>query len=99
MKSEQPEQVGVRALRENLSSLLDRVKEGETLEVTEHGRPVARISPIGPDEDPLRRMAAEGRLITAKASIAEVLRDRATPEPEIARSVLQALREQREDKI
>ena len=34
--------VGVRELRQNLSVYLDRVKDGETLEVTEHGHPVAR---------------------------------------------------------
>jgi prevent-host-death family protein len=37
--------VGVRELRQNLSKYLDRVKEGESLEVTEHGREVARLVP------------------------------------------------------
>jgi hypothetical protein len=31
-------QVGVRELRQNLSKYLDRIKRGERLEVTEHGR-------------------------------------------------------------
>ena len=34
--------VGIRELRQNLSIYIDRVKEGETLEVTEHGHPVGR---------------------------------------------------------
>ena len=38
--------VGVRELRQNLSRYLDRVKEGETLVVTEHGREVARLVPL-----------------------------------------------------
>jgi prevent-host-death family protein len=38
-------QVGVRELRQNLSVYLARVKEGETLEVTEHGQPVAQLGP------------------------------------------------------
>ena len=38
--------VGVRELRQNLSVYLDRVKAGESLEVTEHGRPVAQLRPI-----------------------------------------------------
>ena len=37
--------VGVRELRQNLSKYLDRVKAGEDLVVTEHGREVARLVP------------------------------------------------------
>lgn len=39
--------VGVRELRQNLSKYLDRVKAGEGLDVTEHGRIVARLVPCG----------------------------------------------------
>ena len=39
------ERVGVRELRQNLSKYLDRVKAGEDLVVTEHGREVARLLP------------------------------------------------------
>lgn len=38
--------VGVRELRQNLSRYLDRVKAGEVLVVTEHGREVARLIPF-----------------------------------------------------
>lgn len=41
------ESVGVRELRQNLSKYLDRVKAGEDLVVTEHGRQVARLVPLG----------------------------------------------------
>jgi prevent-host-death family protein len=41
--------VGVRELRQNLSKYLDRVKAGEALVVTEHGREVARLVPSGND--------------------------------------------------
>jgi prevent-host-death family protein len=40
--------VGVRELRQNLSVYLDRVKAGETLEVTEHGQPVGILAPLPP---------------------------------------------------
>jgi prevent-host-death family protein len=57
-----PAHVGVRELRQNLSVYLDRVKAGETLEVTEHGRPVARLTPNPPERVPvLDRLIAEGR--------------------------------------
>jgi prevent-host-death family protein len=42
--------VGVRELKARLGSYLRRVKSGETLVVTWHGRPIAVMRPIGPDE-------------------------------------------------
>ncbi|MBI3429740.1 MAG: type II toxin-antitoxin system Phd/YefM family antitoxin [Actinobacteria bacterium] len=38
--------VGVRELRQNASGVLREVKAGASVEITEHGRPVARIIPI-----------------------------------------------------
>jgi prevent-host-death family protein len=35
--------MGVRELKNGLSRALRQVREGETIEVTEHGRPVARL--------------------------------------------------------
>jgi len=58
--------VGVRELRQNLSVYLDRVKAGETLEVTEHGRPVAHLGPR--PTRPLSivdQMIADGRITPA----------------------------------
>lgn len=43
------ERVGVRELRQNLSKYLDRVKAGEDMVVTEHGREVARLVPTAAD--------------------------------------------------
>lgn len=51
--------VGVRELRQNLSRYLERVKEGETLTVTERGHEVARLVPSGPDIDPYYLELAE----------------------------------------
>lgn len=36
---------GIRELRQQLSRYVDRVKAGETIDVTEHGRLVARLTP------------------------------------------------------
>ncbi len=52
------ESVGVRELRQHASRVLDRVKNGETIEVTEYGRPVARIVPLG--HTPWQTMVASG---------------------------------------
>ena len=38
---------GVREARQNLSVLLDEVKKGREVLITEHGRPVAKLVPLG----------------------------------------------------
>jgi len=55
------DRVGVRELRQNLSVYLRRVVAGETLEVTERGRPVALLTPVGARDDPIMRLVAAGR--------------------------------------
>ena len=39
--------VGVRELKSRLSEYLRRVKQGETVIITEHGKPVGRLIPQG----------------------------------------------------
>jgi prevent-host-death family protein len=61
-----PARVGVRELRQNLSVYLDRVKAGETLEVTEHGQPVAQLRPRRDRPmSVLDQMIADGRATPA----------------------------------
>lgn len=43
------ESIGVRELRQHASRYLERVRHGETLEVTDRGRPVARLVPVASD--------------------------------------------------
>jgi prevent-host-death family protein len=45
-------EVGVRELRSHLSAHLQRVKAGQTVVVTEHGRPVAKLIPVEPTRLP-----------------------------------------------
>lgn len=53
--------VGVRELRDRLSGYLRRVRRGETIVVTDRGRPVARIIPAGvPDH--IAELLAQGRV-------------------------------------
>ena len=40
--------VGIRDLRENLRSWLDRVKSGDEVVVTERGKPIARLAALEP---------------------------------------------------
>lgn len=51
--------VGVRELRNNLRTILERVEAGEEVIVTARGRPVARIAPVG-RRTTLERLIAEG---------------------------------------
>ena len=38
--------VGIRALQQNASAVISRVEAGDSVEVTDRGRPVARIVPV-----------------------------------------------------
>jgi prevent-host-death family protein len=52
--------IGVRELRQNLSRALERVRRGETLEVTRNGQPLARIVPVSYPTK-LDQLIAEGK--------------------------------------
>lgn len=56
--------VGVRELRQRASELLRRVEAGETIEVTDRGRPVAILAPV-PTAGPLARLRAAGETTAA----------------------------------
>lgn len=60
--------VGVRELRQRASELLRRVEAGETIQVTDRGRPVAVLAPL-PERDPLERLRASGEVIPATAEL------------------------------
>jgi prevent-host-death family protein len=57
--------VGIRNLRADLSRYLERVKEGEEIVVTEHGRPIARLVPMN-GERKRDRLLREGVLVPAR---------------------------------
>jgi prevent-host-death family protein len=63
--------VGVRELRQRASELLRRVAAGETIEVTDRGRPVALLSPL-PEAGPLERLRAVGEVHPAVADFEEL---------------------------
>jgi prevent-host-death family protein len=45
------ERIGVRELRQNATRYLERVAAGEVVEITNQGRPVARLVPIAIDAE------------------------------------------------
>lgn len=60
--------VGLRDLRHHTSEVLARVRHGETVDVTEHGRLIARIVPAGEREPTpvLARLVESGRATLAQ---------------------------------
>jgi prevent-host-death family protein len=58
-------EVGIRELREHLSRYLDRVRAGEEIVVTDRGRAIARVLPVGA-ERALDRLIAEGLVTPAQ---------------------------------
>jgi prevent-host-death family protein len=58
-------EVGVRELRNHLSRYLDRVRDGEELLVTDRGRAIARVLPVGAERT-LDRLIAEGVVTPAR---------------------------------
>ena len=72
-------QVGIRELKDNTSAVIRRVVAGETIQVTDRGRAVARIVPLRDDGDWWDRMTDEGRLIPARHDLIEVLRQSPPP--------------------
>lgn len=92
----EPARAGVRELRQNASKLLDRVAAGESIEITNHGRPVARLVPIDLTYPrPFAVLVAEGLVRGAGGRPWEV---EPAPGPPGAPSSAQALEEQRADR-
>lgn len=60
--------IGVRELRQHASRYLAQVKAGQTVEVTERGRLIAKLVPPEPAETARDRLIAEGHLIPATGS-------------------------------
>lgn len=90
------ERIGVRELRQHASRYLDRVKAGETVEVTERGRLVAMLVPPEPATSARERLVASGRLIPASRP---VRLPEPTPKRRGSPDTATALDELREDRL
>ena len=63
--------VGIRELRQRASEVVRMVEQGETFEVTDRGRPVARLTPV-PEASPLEQLRASGDLTEAAGSLSDL---------------------------
>lgn len=68
------ERIGIRELRQNASVYLERVKNGESIEITERSVPIAVLSPVA-GMSRYERLVAEGTIIPAKGDLTQWLRD------------------------
>ncbi len=72
------ERVGAYEAKTHLPRLLDRVARGESLIITRHGRPVARMVPVqGADSEAVRQAARriiERRRRLNRAPLAELMK-------------------------
>jgi prevent-host-death family protein len=59
--------IGIRELNQRTSQVLERVRRGETLIVTDHGEPIARLVPIGTAMSLLDELVASGKAIAPRS--------------------------------
>jgi prevent-host-death family protein len=87
--------VGMRAMRQSLTTYLRRAEAGETFEVTTRGRPVAVLAPFEAAATPLERLQASGRATQAEGDLLEL----GPPPKARGRSIARALQEQRGERL
>lgn len=85
-------EVGIRALKQNASAVVASAAAGETVTITDRGRPVARLTPI--PSSPLAQLVASGNARAPRRPLSEL------PAPTPGRSlsdVLAAMRDEERD--
>lgn len=69
--------IGAYEAKTHLPRLLERVEQGETLTITRHGRPIARLVPVEADDRERAAQAArrieERRKHLGQATVAELI--------------------------
>jgi prevent-host-death family protein len=96
------ENIGVRELRQNASTYLERVKQGETIQVTERGVPIAVLAPLPlVKKTRVEELIEQGILTPGTGNLAEILARPMPPmDPNYSGPTLaEILDEQREDRI
>jgi len=63
--------IGVRELRQRASEFLREVEQGRSVEVTSHGRPVARLVPVR-DRNRRRLLTVRGRLVPGEGDLLDL---------------------------
>jgi prevent-host-death family protein len=83
--------------RKGLSALLDRVRHGESILITNRNQPIARLEPVrsagdaGPDEERLARLERAGVIRRARRSRLEEIVRVPPPAPDLADDIVAAV--------
>ncbi len=87
--------------KNNLSALIDGMKNGSPVLIVDRGRPVARLEPVGglrPDDDSrLARLVRDGIVRPARAAVPRALFTTKPPRLEGSASGVRALLEERRE--
>lgn len=87
--------------KNSLSALIERVKRGQTVLLTDRNKPVAKIVPIesgdGTDESDLREMARHGLIHLPRKHLTDSFFRKPRPKSPPSSTVLQALLDERSD--
>ena len=89
---------GVAELKAHLSQYLDRVRAGQEVVVTDRGRPVAKLVPIGRGEAQESRrehLLRDGLLISGHGRVRRSLREPPVGDDRLGKGVLEALIDER----
>jgi prevent-host-death family protein len=91
--------IGIRELRQHASVYVDLAEKGQTVDITNRGRLVARLVPAGEAESSLERLIAAGILQRAEdpGSLLDI--EPAPPVPEGQPTASEILQELREDRL
>jgi len=82
------ERIGIRELRENLHRYLERAATGDAFEVTDRGRPLARLGPLPDRGGRLARLVADGKVTPARRRIEDLPAARPAPSGRTATDAL-----------
>ena len=91
--------IGIRELRQHASVYVDLAEKGQTVDITNRGRLVARLVPAQEAESPLERLIAAGILERAEdpGSVLDI--EPGPPVPPGHLTASEALQELREDRL
>ena len=87
--------------KNNLSSLIDKVKAGSSVLIVDRGRPVARLEPIAglpsDDDGRLTRLVRDGIVRPARAALPRAVLTKSLPPTNRKASAVRALLDERRD--
>lgn len=90
------DRVGIRELRQHASRVVERVEAGETIEVTNHGRLVARLVPIDrPRTRGYEELVAAGLIRRGRGNVLDVEPIVAPPGSPSSEEILDEMRAER----